>query len=596
MLARRLTLASLLALLVVCAPQCVFFEAHADTGRSEDFGFSGGPNENQIISQEYTILISTSSSSSMDYIDVELEDGSTWVPIANITNTPWLEQWDTTAHSDGDYKLRIRGTYDNGTSTDWVESPTFTLDNTNPSGLSIEIADAEMGDGSSTINRAWLKTVEDGTLTFNWSATDAHISHATLTNLPGSGTPAQDGPGTLQNSWDWSPGDLNEGTWASLLTVIDEGGLSSQSTIHIGIDRTGPDVGTPTLSESSGGWTSSSTLHVTGLGNGATDNGGSGIASYHVRDSTDEWTDIGVGGSTTMPLTEGIRTIQFRAIDKLGNTGDPLDVTIKVDRTAPIAGGWILPDLTDSLYGGVPVTVDATDMHSGIDSSTSSLQYGFDSDGSGSNPDITSTWLDIGTGTSGTISSSIDWSTRAGQYLSLRAVLNDVAGNTITTQPSHFQILPGLDFEISEPSLNRLIVRAGQNDPVHIEAELTTSQAYVGSVIVEIQSAPANRDSMTQWTTLQTITTDTGDLIDKEYQISSNISLISSGEYDLRIVVDPANNIPENDEGNNEVFLLISAADPTVVSTVAGFAPDVLLILLAGLFASYLLRRRESAS
>ena len=360
------------------APQSVLFEADAGSGRSTDVGFSGGPSSSQVISEDYTILVSTSSSS-MDYIDIELDDGGSWTPIANITSAPWLVQWDTTAHNDGNYKLRIRGTFDNGSSTDWVESPVFTLDNTRPSGLNIEVADAEIGDGSSTINRAWFKTESGGTLTFNWSASDAHLSHATLTNVPGSGTPAQDGPGTLLNKWEWSPGDLEEGTWASLLTVEDEGGLTSQSTIHIGIDRTGPVVGNPTLSVASGSWTSSSTLHVTGLGNGATDNGGSGIASYHARDSVDDWSDIGLGGSTTMPLTEGIRTIQFRAIDRLGNTGSTLDATIKVDRTAPIAGGWILPDLTDSLYGGVPVTVDATDMHSGIDAAECSLQYGFDS-------------------------------------------------------------------------------------------------------------------------------------------------------------------------------------------------------------------------
>ncbi len=224
------------------------------------------------------------------------------------------------------------------------------------------------------------------------------------------------------------------------------------------------------------------------------------------------------------------------------------------------------------------------------------MQYGFDSNGAGSTPDLTTAWLDIGSGTSGTISSSIDWTTRAGQYLSLRAVLKDIAGNTVTTQASHFQILPGLDFEVSEPTLNRLIVRAGQDDPVLVQAKVTTSQAYVGSVIVEIQSAPANRDSMTEWTTLETITTGTGDLIDKEYLISQNITLLSSGEYDLRIIVDPTDNIAENDEGNNEVFLLVSAADPSVVSTVTGFAPDIVLILLSGLFASYLLRRREAAS
>ena len=169
MLARRLTLASSLILLMLCAPQSVLFEANASVGRSTDLDFSGGPNTNQIISEDYTILITTSSSS-MDYIDIELEDGSSWTAIANITNAPWLVQWDTTAHSDGDYKLRIRGTFENGSSTDWVESPTFTLDNTHPSGLNIEVSDAEIGDGSSTINRAWFKTDAEGTLSFNWSA------------------------------------------------------------------------------------------------------------------------------------------------------------------------------------------------------------------------------------------------------------------------------------------------------------------------------------------------------------------------------------------------------------------------------------------
>ncbi|GIS43508.1 MAG: hypothetical protein Ct9H90mP16_05780 [Candidatus Poseidoniales archaeon] len=58
---------------------------------------------------------------------------------------------------------------------------------------------------------AWFTTGESGTLDFSWTATDAHLSHATLTNVPGSGTPAQDGPGTLLNGWAWSPGDLGEG-------------------------------------------------------------------------------------------------------------------------------------------------------------------------------------------------------------------------------------------------------------------------------------------------------------------------------------------------------------------------------------------------
>jgi hypothetical protein len=594
MLTRRLVLAAAMVVMVTCSVHVTLLNAQAASGRSGGLDFSSGPNSNQIISGTYTIR--TTNVANMDSIAVELWESSAWVSIATISGAPWLTAWDTSSHSDGNYKLRIQGTYDNASTTNWVESPTFTLDNTAPSNLNFEISNALMGDGSSTINRAWFTTSESGSLTFNWTATDAHLSHATLTNVPGSGNPSQDGPGTILNEWNWSPGDFSEGTWSPLLTVFDEGGASAQSTIHIGIDRTGPSVGNPSLSETAGDWTSSTTLQFSGLGGGASDNGGSGISTYHARDSANEWGDIGSDGSGMLALEEGIRTIQFRAIDKVDNVGNPLDVSIKVDRTAPVAGGWVIPELTDSMYGQIPVAVDATDQHSGIDITLSSLEYGFDTDGSGSIPDITSSWLDIGTGTSGSLSAAIDWSTRAGQYLSLRAVLTDIAGNTITTQASHFQILPGLDFTISDPSLNRLIVRAGQNDPVLVQATIETSQAYTGSVIVEIQSAPADRNSVTEWTTLETITTASGELIDKEQLISAELSMIAAGEYDLRLIIDPGNNIDENDEGNNEVFLMISAADPTVIGTVSGFAPNILLILLAGVFASHILQRRESAS
>ncbi|MDG1525845.1 MAG: CARDB domain-containing protein [Candidatus Thalassarchaeaceae archaeon] len=75
-----------------------------------------------------------------------------------------------------------------------------------------------------------------------------------------------------------------------------------------------------------------------------------------------------------------------------------------------------------------------------------------------------------------------------------------------------------------------------------------------------------------------------------------NITILSAGEFDLRVVVDPDETISERDEGNNEVFLLIGAADPEVVGSVSGFAPDLVLLLLAGLFAGRVVNRRQSAS
>jgi len=594
MLSRRFILATSTVILLCLVPHGAWFSVDASSGRSDDLDFDGGPDSGQVLSGTYTVR--ATNVDDMDYINVEVSNGATWTPIANITSAPWLTAWDTSAHSDGDYQLRIEGTLTNATTTGWVVSPTFTIDNTAPSGLTLTTSGAIVGDGSSTINRAWFTTGESGTIDFDWSGSDSHLSHATLVGVPGSGTPAQDGPGAILNSWAWSPGDLQEGVWNPVLSVYDEGGNSAQTSIHIGIDRSGPDVGTPSLSVTTGSWTDATTLIFNDLSSGASDNGGSGIATYHVRDSTDEWADIGAAGYGSMTLEEGVRTIQFRAEDRVGNIGEPLNVTVMVDRVAPVAGGWILPELTDSLSGQVAVTVDATDTHSGIDITSCYIEYGFDSNGEGTTPDISSDWLSVGSGTSSYLSAALDWSTRAGQYLSLRATLVDDAGNTVTTPPSHFLILPGLDFSISDASLDRLVVRAGSEDPVRLEATIETNEFYSGSVVVRIESAPASRDSLTQWTTLNSMTIPANSFIDQQEGIAVNITLLTAGEFDLRIIVDPNDSISERDEGNNEAFLLIGAADPEVVGSVSGFTPDIMLLLLAGLFASHIVNRRQSAS
>ena len=172
----------------------------------------------------------------------------------------------------------------------------------------------------------------------------------------------------------------------------------------------------------------------------------------------------------------------------------------------------------------------------------------------------------------------------------------DDAGNTVTTPASHFLILPGLDFSISDASLDRLVVRAGSEDPVQLEATIDTNEFYAGSVVVRIESAPASRDSLTQWTTLNSMIIPANSFIDQQEDIAVNITLLTAGEFDLRVVVDPDDSISERDEGNNEAFLLIGAADPEVVGSVSGFTPDLVLLLLAGLFASHVLNRRQSAS
>lgn len=59
-----------------------------------------------------------------------------------------------------------------------------------------------------------------------------------------------------------------------------------------------------------------------------------------------------------------------------------------------------------------------------------------------------------------------------------------------------------------------------------------------------------------------------------------NVQLLAAGEYDLRLVVDPDDTIPEKDEGNNEEYLIISGARPRTIEAVSGFMPALILIVL----------------
>ena len=587
---RRPTSIAIILLLFVSSASVAWMPTVAATAGRDDLDFSGGPTTDQVISGTYTVR--ATNVADMDYILVDVHDGTAWSSVANITAAPWLTAWDTSAQADGtSYKLRLTGTLTNGTELTAVESNTFTLDNTAPSSLTFEVSDAIVGDGSSTINRAWFTTAATGMLEFNWSATDAHLSHATLTNVPGPGTPAQDGPGLILNQWQWSSGAFTEGTWTALLSVFDEGGLSTQSTLYIGIDRTGPSVGTPTLSVTENVWTDESTLVFSGLGSGASDGSGSGIASYEVRDSADDWSNIGAGGSGSIPLTEGVRTIQFRAIDNVGNAGDALNVTIKADRTTPVLGGWDVPTLTDTHTGVLPISVEASDAHSGIDESTTVIQYGFDDDGAGETPDITTTWLNLPAGTDANLPASIVWSARADEYLSLRAVLTDEAGNTVTTSASHFLVRPGLDFSWESAQLDRLVVRAGTEGEVAMNATLVSNMPYAGTVTVKLESAPADRDAETAWTTLETTLVPIGGLSDTTHDVDIGFSILAAGEYDLRLVIDPNDVIAEFDEGNNEDFSLITAAQPSIIGAVPGFAPAWSALMLVGFALSGILRR-----
>ena len=203
--------------------------------------FSNGPAEDESVTGLKTITFELSGVGTIDSILVEIaEVGSPYSSLTNLTGSPWLFNFDSTAHTNGSYTLRATGwdtdVSDNTTTT----SDEFTIDNHIPEITAFTALSPNVGSGSSSTDRAWFNVSQTGTLEFRYGISDDDFDRATLQNVPGPGTPATDGPTSLSYGWDWSTGSFSEGTWNPRLTVFDNSGLSSSETIFIGIDRTGP--------------------------------------------------------------------------------------------------------------------------------------------------------------------------------------------------------------------------------------------------------------------------------------------------------------------------------------------------------------------
>ena len=302
--------------------------------------------------------------------------------------------------------------------------------------MTFSVDNAEVGDGSSIANRAWFDITESDSMVFRWNASDDNLDKAVISGVPGSGNPPSDGPGALLHRWSWAPGDFSEGLYTVSLTVYDEAGNTATRSLYLGIDRTGPNTGTPVFSVSESTWTNDAVVTVGALAAGASDNGGIGIDYYEWRVDNEDWNNFGSGSTSTLPLPEGKRVLSFRAVDRLGNSGASTNHTFWTDHTDPVAGGWSIPEITTMTQGQISVQLIATDTLSGIDESNTTLRYGFDNDGMGSIPDITNQWLSLGSGMNANLPSGIDWSTKQGDWLGVSAIMSDNAGNQILSPPT----------------------------------------------------------------------------------------------------------------------------------------------------------------
>lgn len=546
--------------------------------------FANGPSTGDSITGQYLLTFSLSGDANVSSILVELSaDGTSWTSLTNLTSVPWLTYFDTTAHANGSYNLRATAWDDDVNESVVVTSDAFSIANQVPLITIFTALNADVGSGDSANDRAWFSIDADEAIAFRWGASDDDLSYATLANAPGPGAPTNDGPSSLNYGWDWASGAMNEGTYNPRLTIHDDSGLSSSETIFIGIDRTGPSLGTITVG-SGNDWQNSGTVTVTGLITAADDGQGSGVASCQFSTDSTTWSTV-TTDSTTFEFAEGNHTVQFRSIDRAGNTGPTSQVTIRIDQTAPEASGWVVDELTTSRVGPANVSFNAQDDGSGLDLTASYMQYGFDSNGVGQTPDLSGRWLDFGvTGLDATVALS-NWATKSRQHLMFRAVVVDQAGNEYASNPSSFQILPGLDlsWNLSQTNLDRLIVRPGENSGnVTITSVLESNQDYGGSIVVRLESAPADRTASVSWTVMEARTLPSGTLGDSTETLIWNYTVPQTGQYDLRLVIDYLNVIDEYDESNNNNHLVVTGASIGSPGLVPSFAPSLLLLLFIG--------------
>ena len=558
--------------------------------------FANGPTENQDVKGLYTLSFSSTGNGTISSIEIDISsDGTNWDEVANLTSTPWLKHVDTTGYENGTWTFRARA-WDSsvGNFSVWSSTGQFNIVNQVPVISSFALSNSGYGSGTTALDRAWYALDANGTLGFTWSASDDDLTHASLANVPGPGTPSDDGPGTLNYGWDWNTGAIAEGTYNPRLTVWDGSGLSASKTMFIGIDRTAPTMTTPTVGDG-GEWSDSTEITISGFDSATDDGSGSGLDYVQIQQEG-TWSNI-TTSSTTLTFAEGEHQILMRAVDKVGNVGSANTVDIKVDITEPEGIGWSVDEISTSHVGPVNISFSAQDLGSGIDLDNSKIQYGFDLNGVGATPDQSGRWIDLGvTGLEGTMGLS-SWATKSRQYLMVRAIVTDEAGNELVTIPSAFQILPGLDlsWNASETGVDRLVARPGDtNGQIEITSLLEANQAYGGAVTVYLQAAPADRSADVDWTTMQTVLIEGGNLSDECNceLIIWNYVVPNTGQWDLRLVVDPNNAVDERDESNNNHYMMVTGASVSGVGVVTSFAPGIIALLLTGLAIAWYQKRR----
>ena len=585
----------LLSIFSSMSTQVMHLEENSETYNTSavNIVFSNGPAEDESVTGLKTVTFSLTGTGTIDSILVEIaEAGGSYSTLTNLTGTPWLFNFDSTSQTNGTYTLRATGWDSDVSDVTTTTSDEFTIDNQVPVITAFTALSPDVGTGTASSDRAWYNVSESGTIEFRYGISDDDFDRATLQNVPGPGSPATDGPTSLAYGWDWSSGSFSEGTWNPRLTVFDDSGLSSSETIFIGIDRTGPTMNSVSVGNGNT-WQSTTSVSINGILDAANDGTGSGVDFVELQIDGGTWSTV-TTNTHTVTLNEGNHSISLRATDRVGNVGNTISETVRVDTSMPELVGWTVDPLTTNLIGTANISFSTYDLLSGIDEDAVSLQYGFDSNGVGLTPDLSGQWLELpGSGLDRGLAMA-NWATKSRQYLMLRATIADEAGNSETTDPQGFQVMPGLDlsWNTTATDLDRLVVRPGETfGNVTITGEVRSNQMYAGAVVVSLEAAPADRSATTQWTVMNVQTLPAGSLGDGMESVEWSYTVPNSGQYDLRVRIDPTNVIDENSEINNDHYMVVTGADVSSPGLVPSFAPSLIALICIGFFVALIQQR-----